>query len=101
MPLLLKFLIKSAFIDGTGIAFNVDTVPDNFTDPPVADEVQTVQQTAPPSLMSVGEDNEQESTLGPPKAKRIRVENKTSVSTLHPISELTQKHQGAMFVLTG
>ena len=86
---------------GSGIAFNVDTVPDNFADPPVANKAQNVQQTAPPSLMSVGGANEQEPPLGPPEAKRIRVENKTTVSTLHPISELTQKHQGAMFVLTG
>ena len=45
--------------------------------------------------------NEEDPTLAPPAAKKPRLEPKTIVTTLHPVSELIQKYQGAMFECTG
>ena len=89
-----------------GISFAIDREPDNFVDRNApADDAETSESKKPttPPLMTraATDDNEQKLTDGPPEAKRPRLEAKTTVSTLHPVSELTQRWQGAMFVLTG
>lgn len=39
-----------------------------------------------------------EADLGPPEPKRLRPDNAHSLSSLHPVSELTQRFQGAVFL---
>ena len=58
-------------------------------------------QTAPTQMSAGSRANEQETLLGPPEAKKARLDTKPTVATLHPVSELVQKYQGAMFVCTG
>lgn len=42
-----------------------------------------------------------DSELGVPEPKRIRIDPSPSVSVVHPVTELTQKYQGAMFFARG
>lgn len=44
---------------------------------------------------------DREFLLGPPEPKRKRPNTAHVVTTLHPVSELTQKYQGAMFQCKG
>ena len=78
----------------------MDIDVDNFVDQnPSAGDAQPAPIPLFPTTPSTS--NEQEPTLGPPEAKRPRLQATTTVSTLHPVSELTQKYQGAMFMLIG
>lgn len=68
-----------------------------------SDQISSVEgaKTAPIQMSPGSNINEQETPLGPPEAKRARLDTKPIVSTLHPVSELVQKYQGAMFMCTG
>ena len=95
----------------------MDIVADNFVDRPTLAEISNESGvggggvTTPTPVVKIeagpmasdgsGTTNEQDPTLAPPSAKRPRLEAKTTVTTLHPVSELTQKYQGAMFECTG
>lgn len=94
----------------------MDIVADNFVDRPTPVEIPNEPgvggggvTTPTPLVVKIeagpgdgsGTTNEQDPTLAPPLAKRPRLEAKTTVTTLHPVSELTQKYQGAMFECTG
>ena len=85
------------------LGFDVDIEPDNFADhKPVAlvPNEHGVVAIPTPGVMEA-RIKEEDPTLAPPMAKKPRLEAKTTVTTLHPVSELTQKHQGAMFEFAG
>ena len=90
--------------------FDVDIAPDNFVDRPTPAAAPNepgvggggvATPTPGPIETSSAGTNEEDPTLGPPTAKKPRLEAKTTLTTLHPVSELTQKYQGAMFEFTG
>lgn len=92
--------------------FDVDVAGDNFADRPTSAATPSepgvgggVTTPTPAATMEASSAttsvNEEDPTLAPPAAKKPRPEAKTTVTTLHPVSELIQKYQGAMFEFTG
>ena len=88
------------------MGFDADLVPDNFADSAVSapdtEKTTSGEVTIPPPQANTGPPaNEQEPPLGPPPSKKARTDAQPTVSIRHPVSELVQKYQGAMFVCTG
>lgn len=86
--------------------FDVDVAGNNFSDsaiPAATAPVQVGGVTTPThsQLWELNAVAEEDPTLAPPTAKKPRIEPTTTVTTLHPVSELTQKYQGAIFEFTG
>ena len=92
------------------VDFTSDSVTDNFGSVdvwPTENQFLTpsVVQQLPPAVASgvdapianEGPSQDTEFLLGPPEPKRRRPNTTPVVSTMHPVSELTQKYQGAMF----
>ena len=91
---LIFFFLTGFDVDFTGDNFADHTAPvATPNDPGVGGRVTTPTPTA---LMGASDPS-----LAPPAAKKPRLEAKTAVTTVHPVSELTQKYQGAMFEFTG